>query len=318
LGGYLHLVQDFPDFVNYIAELAREFRTIREIRRSARPYTAPFKIAVLTAWGKSRTWTCNGHMIHGLELNEIIESLAGLPFEVEFLSFDDLLDNGIPDDVRVIINSGKAYSAWSGGTHWTNPRVIEIITEWAAHGGGFIGVGEPSACEHSGQYFQLSHILGVDREIGRSLSKDKITYRKTISRHFIMKDVEGEIDFGKDVDNIFVVSQDTQVLSDRDGSPTIATHTFKSGRAVYLSGYKYTPQNTRLLHRALYWAANAESDFGYWVCSNPCTECAYYPEINKLVVINNSGREESTQVFDANKNALKVSLEPGGMKILDV
>ena len=318
LGGYLHLVQDFPDFVDYVRELAQEFRTIREIRRNTKPHTAPFKIAVLTAWGKSRSWICNGHMIPGLELNEIIESLAGLPFEVEFLSFDDLLKQGIPHDVRGMINSGKAHSAWSGDIHWTDPRLIELVTEWVAQGGGLIGVGEPSACEHNGQYFQLAHLLGVDREIGRSLSKDKLTYQQADTKHFIMEDGGGEIDFGKDIDNVFVTSRDTRVLADRERSPRVATHTFGSGRAIYLSGYKYTPHNTRLLHRALYWAAGAESDFGAWVCSNLYTECAYYAGSNKLIVINNSDRKQVTRVCDSDKNGIEVSLEPHGMKILGV
>ena len=298
-------------------ELAQEFRTIREIRRNTQPHTAPFKIAVLTAWGKSRSWICNGHMIPGLELNEIIESLAGLPFEVEFLSFDDLLKQGIPHDIRVMINSGKVHSAWSGGIHWTDPRLIELVTEWIAQGGGLIGVGEPSACEHNGQYFQLAHLLGVDREIGRSLSKDKLTYQRADTKHFIMEDGAEEIDFGKDIDNVFVTSRDTRVLVDRERSPRVATHTFGSGRSIYLSGYKYTPHKTRLLYRALYWAAGAESDFGAWVCSNLYTECAYYAGSHKLIVINNSDRTQVTRICDSDENSIEVSLEPHGMKILD-
>jgi beta-D-galactosyl-(1->4)-L-rhamnose phosphorylase len=315
LGGYLHLVQGFPDFVDYVEELGKEFRTLRGIRKNAKPYTAPFKIAVLTAWGKLRSWICNGHMIHGLELNELIESLAGLPVEVEFMSFDDILEKGLPGDVKVLLNAGRAYSAWSGGRHWQNERLIERITGWAAQGGGLIGVGEPSACEHDGQYFQLSHLLGLDREIGRTHSKDKLVYEKDAG-HFIMKEVEGDVDFGKDVGNIFVVSRDVQVLADKDRSPRISVHSFRRGRAVYFSGYKFSPQNTRLLHRALYWAAGSESDFGCWTCSNVYTECAYYAGSNTLVVINNSAREQETKVFDSNKNAIDIRLGPYKVEII--
>jgi beta-D-galactosyl-(1->4)-L-rhamnose phosphorylase len=318
LGGYLHLVQDFPDFVDYIEELGKEFRTIREIRQNDKPYTAPFKIAVLSAWGKLRSWICNGHMIHGLELNEMIESLAGLPIEVKFMNFDDILENGIPSDIKVIVNSGRAYSSWCGGEHWKNEKIIEKITEWVVQGRGFIGIGEPSACEHHGQYFQLSHLLGVDREIGRLLSKDKVAYKKPDNQHFIMEDTEDDIDFGKDTDNIFVVSNDTQVLADKEGSPRIAIHHFRKGRSVYFSGYKFTSQNTRLLHRSIYWAAGSERDFGYWMSSNIHTECAYYPKNNKLIVINNSHQKERTKIFDSNKNSRDVSVEPLGMTILDV
>jgi beta-D-galactosyl-(1->4)-L-rhamnose phosphorylase len=317
LGGYLHLVQGYPDFIEYMQKLAQEFRTLRQIRRDAKPYTTPFKIAVLTAWGKSRSWICNGHFIHGLELNELIESLAGLPVEVEFISFDDLVENGLAADVRVLVNCGRANTAWCGGEHWKNSQVIECITQWVGQGGGFVGIGEPSAINHQGQYMQLSHLLGVDREMGLGLSMGRYAYT-TEAAHFIMEDVAGELDFGNDVDNMFASSHATRVLADRNGSPRIATHNVGQGRSLYLSGFKYTPQNTRLLHRALYWTAGAESDFGAWVCSNLYTECAYYAESHKLIVINNSDRKQVTRVFDSDKNGIEVSLEPHGMKILDV
>jgi beta-D-galactosyl-(1->4)-L-rhamnose phosphorylase len=318
LGGYLHLVQDYPDFVEYVEELVEEFRVLREIRKNDKPYTAPFKVAILTAWGKLRSWICNGHFIHGLELNELIESLAGLPVEVEFMSFDDILAKGIPADVKVIMNSGRAYTSWCGGEHWTNEKVIETITGWVAQGGGFIGIGEPSAYEHHGQYFQLSHLLGVDRATARSLSKDQVAYQKIDEPHFIMADIEDELDFGQDIDNIFVLSHATKVLADKDRSAKITTHNFRAGRSIYFSGYKFTSPNTRLLHRAIYWAAGYENDFGYWTCSNMHTECAYYPESKKLVVINNSDRPEETKVFDANKNSIEVRVEAYGIKILDL
>jgi beta-D-galactosyl-(1->4)-L-rhamnose phosphorylase len=164
-------------------------------------------------------------------------------------------------------------------------------------------------------------VLGVDREIGRTLSHEKRIYEKDAA-HFIMADVAtyvaGAVDLGKDVDNVFVVSGDTQVLADRDRSPRVAAHRFRAGRAVYLSGYKFTPQNTRLLHRALYWAAGVEGDFGYWICSSIHTECAYYPASNKLVVINNGDRDEETTVFDADRNGIDVSVEPFGIEIIDL
>ncbi|MGD8786246.1 MAG: lacto-N-biose phosphorylase central domain-containing protein, partial [Phycisphaerales bacterium] len=221
-------------------------------------------------------------------------------------------------DVKVLINSGIANSSWCGGVHWKNKKVIEKITEWVAHGGGFIGIGEPSACEHAGQYFQLSHILGVDKAIGLSLSKSNPVYKKTDEKHFITEDIEAGIDFGKDIDNIFLLSKDVKVLIDKEDSPRIATNNYNKGRAIYLSGYKFTPQNTRLLHRALYWAANHESNFTPWTCSNINTECAYYPKNKKLVVINNSDKLEETKVFDSNGKSTNVKIQPHGIEIINL
>jgi beta-D-galactosyl-(1->4)-L-rhamnose phosphorylase len=151
LGGYLHLVEGYPDFVDYIESLARQFRMLKSFHADGKPYVGPCKVAVLTAWGALRSWICSGHMTPGLELNELIESLAGLPVDVEFISFDDIVSKGIPSDVKVIINAGRLDSAWSGGENWTNPKVIEAVTAWVAQGGGFIGIAEPSAARHGSQ-----------------------------------------------------------------------------------------------------------------------------------------------------------------------
>lgn len=317
LGGYLHLVQDFPDFVETIDGINNEFRVIKQLHAGGGPYTAPLKVAVLTAWGRLRSWVYVGHFIHGMELYEVTESLAGLPIEVTFISFDDILRNGIPKDVQVIINAGRVNSAWSGGDYWKNEKIVSAITAWVAGGGAFFGVGEPSACMHSIQFFQLAHVLGVDRETSVTLGLSKRKFTQAGLEHFILQNSNGDIDFGNEIDKVFVVDKDTNVLVDKDGSVRIAVHSFKKGRAIYLSGYKFTPQNTRLLHRALYWAADCQSDFGPWTCSNIHTECAYYPKSKKLVVINSSDNREKTKVFDLNGKSINVSLEPHGIEIID-
>ena len=317
LGGYLHLVQDFPDFVKTIEEISREFRTIKLFHAGGGPFTAPLKVAVLTAWGKLRSWVYVGHFIHGMELYEVTESLAGLPVEVSFISFSDIMEHGIPQDVDVILNAGKVGTAWSGGEHWKNIKIIEMITGWIAGGGGFIGIGEPAAIQYSNPYFQLSHLLGVDREIGLTLSKVKLECFASGKKHFILEDIEGEIDFGKDIDNVFVTGKDAIVLAEKDGFPKIVINNFGKGQSIYLSGFKFSPENTRLLHRCLYFASGRQSEFGPWTCSNIRTDCAFYPDTKKLVVINNSDTAEKTKVFDADKRSRDVSLEPRGIEIID-
>jgi beta-D-galactosyl-(1->4)-L-rhamnose phosphorylase len=171
---------------------------------------------------------------------------------------------------------------------------------------------------HSSQFFQLSHVLGVDRQTIATLGLSNRKFAQADPEHFILKDFDGDIDFGNDIDKVFVVDKDTKVLADKDGSPKIALHNFKKGRSVYLSGYKFTQANTRLLHRALFWAAGQEGDFGPWTCSNIYTDCAYYPKGKKLVVINSSDKQQKTKVFDSKGNTIDVSLEPYGIEIIDV
>jgi beta-D-galactosyl-(1->4)-L-rhamnose phosphorylase len=316
LGGYLHLVEGYPDFVDYIEKLANEFRMLKGFHADGRPYVGPCKVAILTAWGKLRSWICSGHMTHGLELNELIESLAGLPVDVEFISFEDILEKGIAPDIKVIINAGRLDTAWSGGDNWKDPKVVETITTWVKQGGGFIGIAEPSAARFSSQYFQLAHVLGVDRELGLSVSLGRDAYNKEGRGHFVTQDTPGAPDFGDYIRGVFALDDGTTVLSDDDKSIRIATRTFGKGRAVYFAGHKFSPQNVRLMHRAMFWAAGREKDFGPWTCSNIYTECAYYPGSKKLVVINNSARKQETDVLDANLKKIKVTVEPHGIAVL--
>lgn len=316
LGGYLHLVEPFPDFVQAIDDITNEFRTIKGFYAQGKPYSAPCRVAILTAWGKLRSWICSGHMTHGLELNEIIESLAGLPLDVQFISFEDLLADRLPKETQVIINAGRLGTAWSGGENWANPKVIEKISQWVASGGGFIGVGEPSAALHSSQYFQLSDVLGVDRSSPLRMALGNYKYKKPNGdKHFITSDLTIAPDFGKGIDNIYVLGPTTQVLADKDKSPTVAIHPFGKGRSVYLSGHKFNPENTRLLTRAIFWAANRETDFDRWRCTNVYTECAWYPGSRKLVIINNSGERQQTQVLTENGHTYEATLEPYAIEI---
>jgi beta-D-galactosyl-(1->4)-L-rhamnose phosphorylase len=318
LGGYLHLVQDFPDFVETVEHITQEFRTLKQLHAGGSPYTAPLKVAVLTAWGKLRSWVYVGHFIHGMELYEVTESLAGLPVDVSFISFGDILDQGIPKDVDVIINAGKVGTAWSGGEHWKNEKIIETITRWVADGGGFIGIGESSACQHSSQYFQLCHILGVDRDTGLKSGIVKLECAVSVKSHFIFQDIEGDIDFGRVVDNVFIIDKGTSVLAEKDGSPKVAVKCFGKGRSIYLSGFKFTPENSRLLHRGLYWTAGKQEDYGPWTCSNIHTDCAFYPDTKNLVVINSSNNTEKTKVLDGDGKLHDISLEPHGIKIISL
>jgi beta-D-galactosyl-(1->4)-L-rhamnose phosphorylase len=318
LGGYLHLVKNFPDFIETVEHITQEFRTLKQFHAEGNPYIAPLKVGVLTAWGKLRSWVYVGHFIHGMELYEITESLAGLPVKVTFIGFSDLLEHGIPDDIDVILNAGKAGTAWSGGEHWKNEKIIETITNWIYNGGGFIGIGEPSAIKYSSQYFQLSHLLGVDRETGSTLNREKIKFSVLDDRHFILEDMKSNIDLGNYTDKIFVTGISTTVLSQTDGSVKIAVNRFGKGQSFYFSGFKYTPENTRMLYRSLFYAAGKQNDYGTWTCSNPYTDCAYYPKIKKLVVINNSDQTEETKVFSMDKKEYSLNLEPYGIKIIDL
>lgn len=49
------------------------------------------------------------------------------------------------------------------GANWINEKLVTTIRAWMYNGGGFIGIGEPTAYQHEGHYFQLANVLGVDK-----------------------------------------------------------------------------------------------------------------------------------------------------------
>ena len=113
----------------------------------------------MRAWG--------AHMVHHALYQKqnysyagIIEALSGAPFDVSFISFQDICeDPGILNDIDVLINVGDADTAHTGGEWWCNPKVVSAIREFVYNGGGIIGVGEPTAHQANGHFFQLSGIL---------------------------------------------------------------------------------------------------------------------------------------------------------------
>jgi beta-D-galactosyl-(1->4)-L-rhamnose phosphorylase len=319
LGGYLSLVEPFPDFQDCIEGMAREFRLLKSFHAGDKPWAAPGKVAVLTAWGDLRAWTCSGHFTPGVQLYDVLESLAGLALDVVFISFDDLVAKGVPKGVKVIINCGRAGSAWSGGHYWSDPRVEAILTAFVQKGGGLVGIGEPSALPQPGQCFRLARVFGLDRDTGDRVANGKYKYTVAPGAHFITADVTAPLDLGKEVDGIFVFDGATQVLAEREGLPRLATHAFGRGRSVYLSGFKFTFENTRLLHRALFWAAGQDAGWGAWQSANVRTEATFFAKAGKLVVINNAGTDEkSTVTLGDGHSTRTVTIPAHGIQILDV
>src|SRR5699024_10410619 len=252
------------EFVERIEEITTAFRAIHEYSGDTESYKATFKVAILNSWGKTKTWMSH-HVHHAIWYKQvysyygILEALSGMPFDVEFISFDEIKNDGISDDIGVIINAGDAGTSLSGGEAWLDDKVVSTIREWVDAGGGFIGVGEPTAIEHQGEIFQLADILGVQKEVGFSLSLDKYNTLHE-EAHFITEDQDGSIDFGESMKYVYQADRNTTVLAMEEGDVTLSAHEFGRGRSVYVAGLPYSPENTRLLLRAIYWVASREAD----------------------------------------------------------
>lgn len=298
-GGYLSLASRFPAFVDAVAGIAQEFRDIHDHIRGADPHSG-LRVAVLDCWGKLRSWQAFT-VAHALTYKQthsfygVLEALSGMAVDVEFLSFDDVIGSGIDPSIDVIVNCGSHGTAFSGGERWRDPRLVSTMRSWIRDGGGFVGVGEPTATPYQGRYFQLADCFGVEREMSQSLSVDKYHYG-VAADHFITADVSGPLDFGESTRDVYTLDENTQVLEYSNGEVHAAALTAGRGRAVYLAGLPFSTQNTRLLLRSLYWAAGHEADLTTWFATNPECEVSYYPDAGVYCVANISDRSQTTTV----------------------
>ena len=318
-GGYLKLASEWPGFIDEIRHVVDEFRKIHENMQETKAYTAPFKVAILNCWGNMRRWMANQvhHAIWHREIYSyvgIIECLSGMPFDVEFITFDEVRD-GIPEDIKVIINAGDAYTAFSGAENWKDEKVITAVREFVDNGGGFIGVGEPSAYQFEGRYFQLSDVLGVDKETGFSLSTDK--YNELNAEHFILEDIKGEIDFGEGMGRIYAQGEDYQILNMDGEYCRLVVNKYGKGRGVYFAGLPYSPQNCRILLRAIYYAAGMEEEMKKYYVTNVDTEVTVFEKTGKIAVINNAKEEKYTELFVNGEKMCELNLKPMEMRWVD-
>ena len=320
-GGYLSLAYKFPKFVDYVGKVCDEFRTIYENINNTKPYCG-LKVAVLNSWGKLRTWQT--HMVaHALWYKQIytylgvIEALSGMSVDVNFISFDDVKKDGIDKDIDVILNVGDAGTAFSGGENWRDEKLVSTLREWIYNGGGFIGIGEPTAELYGGHFFQLSDALGVDKELGFSLSTDKY-FKDEVEKHFITEDVKSEIDFGEGMKNVYATKESTEIICNRNGDLMLSSNDYGKGRAIYIAGLPYSTENTRILYRSLYYASHKEYEMKKWYCDDMNCEVSAYLEENKYAIINNSNEEVETFVYDGDGKAELVLMKPAEIKWIEI
>ena len=316
-GGYLKLALEFPDFVQYIKEVCEEFRTLYDNIQGTTPYCVK-RVAVLNCWGRMRSW--GNHMVHhaiyykqNYSYFGIIEALSGAPFDVSFISFDDIkADKDILKKFDVVINVGDADTAQSGGENWIDETIITAVREFVYNGGGFIGVGEPAAHQWQGRFIQLDDVLGVEEEHGFNLNTDKYNWEEHRD-HFILKDAEGEVDFGEGKKNIYALPE-TEILIQKDQEVQMAVKTFGKGRGVYISGLPYSFKNSRVLYRAVLWSASAEEELHCWYSTNYNVEVHAYVKNGKYCVVNNTYEPQDTVVYRGDGSSFRLHMEANEIK----
>lgn len=316
-GGYLKLTLDFPEFLDYVENMCNEFRELYTNAKGITPYCVK-KVAVLNSWGKIRSWGC--HMVHHALYQKqnysyagIIEVLSGAPFDVHFISFDDILaEPELLKDLDVVINVGDGDTAHTGGSIWENAAVSSAIREFVYNGGGFIGVGEPSGHQFQGHYFQLADMLGVEKETGFTLNYDKYNWEEHPD-HFILEDITQAVDFGEGKKSIFAY-EGTEILVQREKEVQMAVHEFGKGRCVYISGLPYSFENSRILYRSILWSTHGEKELHRWFSSNFNVEVHAYVKNGKFCVVNNTYEPQKTVVYRGDGSSFSLEMEANEIK----
>ena len=320
-GGYLKLALQFPEFVDYVESVCNEFRELYENIKDTTPYCVK-RVAVLNCWGKMRAWGC--HMVHhalyykqNYSYAGVIEMLSGAPFDVKFISFEDIKnDPHLLDSLDVIINVGDADTAHTGGIWWEDPEISSAIRKFVWNGGGFIGVGEPSGHPYQGHILQLASVLGVEEENGFTLNYDKYNWEEHPD-HFILQDADRPVDFGEGKKNIYAL-EGTEVLVQRNKEVQMAAHDFGKGRAVYISGVPYSFANSRTLYRAILWSAHSEEELHTWFSSNYNVEVHAYVKNGKYCVVNNTYEPQDTTVYTTDGSSFALHLDANEIKWYEI
>lgn len=306
-GGYLSLVRKYPDFIQFVARLADEFRAIKEASGMQRPRAA-LRVAVLTAWGRTRPWMYDQTWPDG----GFTEALAGLPLAIEWISFDDVRRHGVPAGVQVVISAGDAGSSWSGGSEWLDGTVQARLREFVWKGGGLLGALDPSAAWGDGRLFQLRDVLGFDRETGQTLDL-KWPGAKNAPDHFVA--AEGVPALGRLRDGVYACAPGAEVIAKQDGLIALGANRFGQGRAVYFAGFSYSPASCRLLLRALCWAGGAESALSRTYAADPRLDCAYYAQTGRTVIVNSADSAVTSRFTDHQGRCEEISVPAHGQLI---
>lgn len=326
-GGYLKLACEFPDFVDYVESVCNEFRLLYRNIKGTTPYCVK-TVGVLNSWGKMRAWGC--HMVHHALYQKqnysyagVIEALSGAPFDVKFISFDDIkADAHVLDGIDVLVNVGDADTAHTGGSAWADADIAAAVKRFVYNGGGFVGVGEPTGHQREGRFLQLANVLGVEKETGFTLNYDKYNWDEHRS-HFILDDcgdacacgqkagaaaaADRDVDFGEGKKSMYAL-EGAEILIQRDKEVQMAVNEFGQGRAVYISGLPYSFKNSRVLYRSILWSAHGEEILHRWFSSNYNVEVHAYVKNGKYCVVNNTYEPQSTTVYKGDGTSFALNL----------
>lgn len=331
-GGYLKLVDGYPRFQALAKQVCDEFRDIRAHVDKAG--AASFvKIAVLSYWGKMSSWMFNGNFTDDVKpetqgLGTFFDAIAGQPVDVSFVSFDEVIEAKIRlEDYDVLVNTGLEGTSFQGDRYWVDPRLLAKIRAYVDMGGGFLGIGSPSGYYQDGRYFQLSDVLGVEKERGFTYCRNKPSPAETPA-HWISEGIDFDrvafcprpemvYSLGAEVLRCTLYQDDPTQNTNQGGNVLLSAHAYGRGRAVYLAPTLPSMAAFRLIYKCLLFAGHRESAFARAASSNPNVDGYYYASNGNYALLNNADSPQETTFYDIDGRPSSHLLAPYEIRWID-
>lgn len=331
-GGYLKLVDSYPNFQKLAKQVCDEFRLIKSHVDKSGSFNF-VKVAVMSYWGRQNSWMFNGNFTDDTKMETkgygtFFNAICGQPVDVEFISFDDIINGNVDiSKYDVLVNTGLEGSSFQGDYYWKNETLLTKIREYVYNGGGLIGIGSPSGYFYEGKYIQLGDIFGIEKERGFTYCKNKV-FDKIDSNHWIISDLDlSKVKFVSSREMVYPIGATILSCSINENDPTqntlqggnidFSVNTYNKGRAVYISGLLDSFEAFRLIYKSLLWASKKENSYQKALSSNPNIDCYYYSSSNSYSLLNNLDKEEKTTFFDIDGNKTEFSLAPHEIKWIE-
>ena len=138
--------------------------------------------------------------------------------------------------------------------------------------------------------FRMAHVLGIDEDTGAKVCHGKWSFKAEDGEKILPDGARVE-----PKDHLYLTDGKVRVLLADGDKPLVTVNDFGKGKGIYLASFQVNLENTRMLYQLIRYAGG-EGMSGLYMTDNLYTECAYYPESKKLVVINNSDVEQTTTI----------------------
>ena len=329
-GGYLKQIENYEKLKVAIKDACDDFRTIGETIGEEKCFTKA-NVAVISYWGRLDTFMMNGIFVDdprqdGFYYTAMLTALAILPVNVEFISFDDVV-NGDLSKYDVIVSDGIPGTSFQGDKCWKNPLLTAKIREFVDNGGGFIGVGEPSGYQYQGRFLQLSDVLGVEKECNFR-HFEKRDEMKPIEKHYMTDGIDmSKIAFNPNVRGMYPLSADVIKMHydetypygwQNAGHVDLAVNEYGKGRSIYLSGISPSNESYRLIYNAILWACGKENERNIVYSSNPNVDAYYYSRAKKYGLINSTNEPQCTEFYDKSGYKSIIELKPKQIRWIEI